>query len=133
VSRATGSLLTPRLRAPSSDETAVLRSRRPAAPARELGHHDRLHQVGPNRRFEHSAVELARHILKLDLDVHARSELELHQSIDCLRRGVQNVDQTPVRPDLELLPRFLVDVRAPEDREPPDAVRTAVSRISAAF
>src|SRR5262245_61991146 len=48
---------------------------------------------------------------ELDLDVHARRELELHQCVDGLRRGIQDVDQPFVRAHLELLARLLVDVR----------------------
>ena len=50
--------------------------------------------------------------LELDLDVDAGGELELHQRVDGLGRGVEDVDQPLVRPDLELLARLLVDVRA---------------------
>jgi len=59
----------------------------------------------------------------LDLDVHARRQAELVQGIDGLVRGLNDVDQPLVRPDLELLPRLLVDVRAPEHRVPLDPGR----------
>src|SRR5688572_14829472 len=47
----------------------------------------------------------------LDLDVDAGWKVQLHQRIDGLRRWLEDVDQALVRPDLELLPRLLVDVR----------------------
>src|SRR5687767_14799350 len=40
---------------------------------------------------------------RLDLDVHPGRQVELHQRIDRLRRGLEDIDQTLVRPDLELL------------------------------
>ena len=44
--------------------------------------------------------------LELDLDVHARRQLpHQHQRVHRLRRRLQDIDQTLVRPDLELLPR----------------------------
>src|SRR5436309_12509481 len=53
---------------------------------------------------------------RLDLDVDARGELELHERIDGLRRRLENVEQPLVRPHLELLARLLIDVRRAEDR-----------------
>src|SRR5687767_12394745 len=47
----------------------------------------------------------------LDLDVDARWKIQLHQRVNGLRRWLEDVDQALVRPDLELLPRLLVDVR----------------------
>ena len=41
--------------------------------------------------------------LELDLDVDAGCELELHQRVDGLGRRIEDVDQTPVSTDLELL------------------------------
>ena len=49
---------------------------------------------------------------QLDLDVDAGGQIELHQRVDRLRRRLEDVEQPLVRPDLELLPRLLVDVRA---------------------
>src|SRR5438309_523840 len=46
----------------------------------------------------------------LDLDIDARGQVELHQCIDCLGRGVENIHQAFVRPDLKLLARFLIHV-----------------------
>src|SRR6476660_1605306 len=46
-----------------------------------------------------------------DLDVDAGRKVELHQRVHRLRRRLEDVDQTLVRADLELLARFLVDVR----------------------
>src|SRR5690242_11001996 len=46
----------------------------------------------------------------LDLDVDAGWKIELHQSIHRLLCGLEYVDQTLVRADLEGLARLLVDV-----------------------
>src|SRR5215207_6716811 len=64
---------------------------------------------GPGRLF----VLLAE---GLDLDVHACRKVELHERVDRLGRRVEDVHQPLVRPDLELLARFLVDVRAAKHR-----------------
>src|SRR5687768_3471256 len=54
--------------------------------------------------------------LDLDLDVDAGREIQLGQRIDRLRPGVEDVDHTLVRLQLELLARLLVDVRRTEHR-----------------
>ena len=48
---------------------------------------------------------------KLDLDVHAGRQVELHQRVHGLRGGVDDVEQTLMRPDFELFAAFLVDMR----------------------
>src|SRR5580704_4366633 len=48
---------------------------------------------------------------RLDLDVHTRRQVELHQRVDCLLRWLENVEQTLMRADLKLLTRLLVHVR----------------------
>src|SRR5512145_1556859 len=48
---------------------------------------------------------------RLDLHVHAGRKIQLHQRVDGLRRRLEDVDQSFVRAQLELLARFLVDVR----------------------
>src|SRR6266511_2293561 len=52
----------------------------------------------------------------LDLNVHSDGQFELHQCVDRLGGGLQDVQQPLVRPHLELLPRLLVDVRRAIDR-----------------
>jgi small subunit ribosomal protein S10 len=59
--------------------------------------------------------------LELDLDVHARSEVELHQRVNGLRGRIDDVEKTLVGADLELLAALLVDVRRAEDGEFLDA------------
>src|SRR5215510_3730866 len=54
---------------------------------------------------------------RLDLDVHPRGEGELHQRVDRLRCRREDVQKALVGPDLELLPRLLVDVRRAQDTE----------------
>ena len=46
-----------------------------------------------------------------DLDVNTRRKIEFHQRIDSLLRGFENVEQTLVCANLELLARLLVHVR----------------------
>src|SRR5262249_11796717 len=59
--------------------------------------------------------------LKLDLDIDARREVELHQRIDGLRGGLDDVEQTLVGPDFELFAALLVDMRGTVDGETLDA------------
>src|SRR5712671_2072167 len=47
----------------------------------------------------------------LNLDIHARRQIELHQRIHRLLRWLKNIEQALVSADLELLPRFLIHVR----------------------
>jgi len=54
---------------------------------------------------------------QLDLYVYTCSEIELHQSIDRLRGGLNDVEQPLVGAHLELLARLLVDVRRTVDGE----------------
>ena len=54
---------------------------------------------------------------KLDLDVDAGSQVELHQRVDGLRRRIDDVEQTLMRADLELLAALLVDMRRAVDGE----------------
>src|ERR1700756_5660502 len=62
-------------------------------------------------------------LLELDLHVHARGEIELAEGIDGLLRRLEDVEQALVGSDLELLARFLVDVRRAVHREPLDVGR----------
>src|ERR1700743_2964023 len=55
--------------------------------------------------------------LKLDLDIDARREVELHQRIDGLRGGLDDVEQTFVGANLELLATLLVDMGRAVDGE----------------
>src|SRR4029450_2086961 len=61
--------------------------------------------------------------LELDFNVNAGSKVELHQSIDRLRRRIDNVEQAPVSAHLELLAALLIDMRRAVDGEPLDAGR----------
>src|SRR3954447_24166036 len=52
---------------------------------------------------------------ELDLDVHAgRQVVEPLERVDSLGRGLQDVDQALVRPDLEVFARVLVLERGPD-------------------
>src|ERR1700689_1330613 len=50
-------------------------------------------------------------LIQLDLPVHARRKLELHEGVHGLVRGVQNVHEPLVRADFELVPGVLIAVR----------------------
>ena len=52
---------------------------------------------------------------RLDLDVDARRQIELHQLVDGLVRGIDDVHQSQMRADLELVARRLVDVRRAQE------------------
>src|SRR5690606_9550420 len=54
---------------------------------------------------------------ELDLDVDAGGEVELHQRVHRLRGRIDDIEQPLVRPHLELLAAFLVDMRRAVDRE----------------
>src|ERR1700693_4384717 len=47
----------------------------------------------------------------LDLYVHTGGQIEFHQSVHSLLRGLENIEQTLVGANLKLLARFLVHVR----------------------
>src|ERR1019366_8707032 len=51
---------------------------------------------------------------RLNLHIHARRQIQLHQRIDRLLRRLQNIQQPLVGADFELLPRLLVHVRRPQ-------------------
>src|SRR5271157_644256 len=53
---------------------------------------------------------------RLDLHIHARRQVELHQRVHRLLRRLQYVQQPFVRPDFKLLPRLLVHVRGAQYR-----------------
>src|SRR5437868_12139550 len=50
-------------------------------------------------------------LLQLDFDVDAGGEIQLAECIDRLLCRFEDVEETLVRPELELLPRLLVYVR----------------------
>src|SRR5437764_13326227 len=54
---------------------------------------------------------------QLDLDLYPGWELETREVLDRSRRRIDDVDQTAVRPHLEVLARVLVLVRRCDDSE----------------
>jgi hypothetical protein len=54
---------------------------------------------------------------QLDLYVYTCGQIELHQRVDRLRRGLNDIEQPLVRSHLELLALLLVDVRRTVDGE----------------
>ncbi|CAA7625446.1 hypothetical protein MCP1_50049 [Candidatus Terasakiella magnetica] len=61
--------------------------------------------------------------LELNLDVDASGQVELHERINGLGRRIDDVQETLVRTNFELLARLLVDVRATVDGELLDPAR----------
>jgi len=61
--------------------------------------------------------------LQLDLDVHARREIQLHQGINGLVGRVDDVHQALVRADFQLIATRLIDVRRTQDIETLQACR----------
>src|SRR5258708_27921823 len=51
---------------------------------------------------------------RLNLYIHARRQVELHQRIDGLLRRLQNIQQPLVGADFKLLPRLFIHVRRPQ-------------------
>src|SRR5687768_15657651 len=56
-------------------------------------------------------------LLNLDLYIHSGRQIELHQRIDSLVGRVDDIHQSQVRTDLELVARSLVDVRRAQQVE----------------
>src|SRR5579884_3038230 len=79
------------------------------------------HEKGPPRagRPRRLAVSRAPR-LRFELDVDAGGEVEVHQRVHRLRRGLKDVDEALVRAHLEMLSRLLVDVRRAVHAEPVD-------------
>src|ERR1700679_2325464 len=48
---------------------------------------------------------------RLDLDIHARRQIELHQRVHRLLRRLEDVEQALMRADLKRFPRLLIHVR----------------------
>src|SRR5690349_15280462 len=65
----------------------------------------------PSRPFTFLSALICQQTSELDLDVDAGGQIQPHQRVDGLRGGVDDVDQTLVRPHLEVLPAVLVLVR----------------------
>src|SRR5207248_10347587 len=66
-------------------------------------------------RMPFCCLAIAMRSLQLDLDVDTGGQVEPHQRVDRLRRGVEDVDEPLVRAHLEVLARVLVLVRATDD------------------
>src|SRR2546421_4030657 len=60
-------------------------------------------------------LAISRVTSELDLDVDAGRQVETHERVDGLRRGVEDVDEALVRTHLEVLARVLVLVRRLDD------------------
>src|SRR5690349_10570038 len=52
----------------------------------------------------------------LDLHVYPRRQIELHQRVHRIRRGLENIDEPLVRAHFELLARLLIHVRRAQNR-----------------
>jgi hypothetical protein len=62
-------------------------------------------------------------LLKLNLNIHTRRDIELSQRINRLLGWLQDIEQSLVGSYFELIAGFFVDVRRPVDRKPFDACR----------
>jgi hypothetical protein len=71
--------------------------------------------------FETSASSVC--LLELDLDIHARGQIQLHQRVDRFVGRVDDVHQALVGADFHLVARGLVDVRRTQQVEALDAGR----------
>src|SRR5690606_21120117 len=60
-------------------------------------------------------------LLQCDFDVHTSRQIEAHESVHGLVGGVDDVHQTLVRTDFELVARRLVDVRRAQNVVTADA------------
>src|SRR5262245_32227853 len=103
---------------PSASKTCVMPTFLPMIPVTISITHDQRGTGGTRRMGAVLRVlRLTSFVLfseRLDFDVDARRQVELHQRVDGLRRRLEDVDQPLVRADLELLARLLVDVRRAE-------------------
>jgi hypothetical protein len=59
--------------------------------------------------------------LELDLYVHTGGDIEFTQRIDGLLRRFENIEESFVRANLELISRFLVNMRGSINRESLDS------------
>src|SRR5688572_27345364 len=59
----------------------------------------------------------------LDFHVDAGRQIEFHQGVNRLRRGFENVEESLVRSNFELLPRLLIHVRRTKNSELVDNCR----------
>ena len=65
----------------------------------------------------------AAYLREFDLNINTRGKIELHQRVDRLRGGLNDVQHPLIGANLELLARLLVDVRATVHGELLDARR----------
>src|SRR4051794_17919496 len=61
-------------------------------------------------------VAISKCSLRLNFDVDARGQIQLHERVEGLLRRLEDIEQALVGADLELLARLLVDVRSTKDR-----------------
>jgi hypothetical protein len=62
-------------------------------------------------------------LLKLDLNIHTRSDIEFSQCVDGLLSRFQDIKQSLMGSDLELIAGLFIDVRRSIDRKPFDPCR----------
>src|SRR5215212_4390068 len=62
-----------------------------------------------------SVVGCRSSLLQLYLDIDARRQVELHQSVDRLLARIQHIDQALVRANLKLLLGIFIDERRTDD------------------
>src|SRR5574341_1491275 len=84
-----------------------------------------FHRADAGCRFLFTAQRTVVNELKLYFHINAGRQVEFHQRIDGLRGGVQDVQKTLMRPDLELLPGLFVHVGRTEHSPAIDLCRMA--------
>src|ERR1700730_18687995 len=73
---------------------------------------------GPEiRRAKLQLCKDVKRTLKFDLDIDAGSKIKLHQSVNRLRRWIDNVENALMGPHFKLFARLLIDMRRTVDRE----------------
>jgi len=64
--------------------------------------------------------------LKFDLNIHTRSDIEFSQCVDGLLSRLQDIKQSLMGSDLELIAGLFIDVRRSIDRKPFDSRRERI-------
>src|SRR5205085_8675129 len=103
--------------APSSVKMRVMPTLRPTSPIVITSSFGLTRILGPGRRLQLAGTSLMLRLLDLDLDVDAGGQIELHERVHRLVGRVDDVHQSQMRANLELIARRLVDVRRAQQVE----------------
>src|SRR5439155_21097754 len=109
-------------RLPSSAKICVMPNLIPIIPSTaifpySLSQHASMFRKGIGCVLQNQFSFLLRCVTEcLDFHIHARRQIELHQSVNRIWRRLQNIDQAFVRVHLKLLARLFVHVRRAKHR-----------------